>query len=353
MKKIYQMLSIFAFAIFPLAIYSQDDSLSVDKQHMSEVIEGHLASLEGWRKGDVLIRWTKSAQGRHFRSVKQEDGTSRRVYMEGPDAMSVVVRGDLLFRVVFDFDEQRALVINRNEHEERLFDGLDNDAGRPIRRNDDRVLLYDKSNNRVLARLEAGAIHGFPGVPPSVDEMISSWGVPNIKALGGSQSLADSWEAMPRIRHQYELSGSVDAIAKITNIGKNRHQVESHFGVPSFRGRFLVDWDTARNVPLKLVVYHSVDEDATPVETYTTEWTSIDGHFLPAYARKWEKGSQSFGSRSFYLEEDETFEMHWFSFNEELPEELFDEKLLHDRRKLDELLSEDVFEKKSEEKRDP
>jgi hypothetical protein len=273
--------------------------------------------------------------------------------MEGPDAMSVVVRGDLLFRVVFDFDEQRALLINRNEYEERLFDGLDNDAGRPIRRNDDRVLLYDKPNNRVLARLEAGAIHGYPGVAPSVEEMISSWGVPNIKGLGGSECLSDLWEAMPDTRHQYELSGSVDAIAKVTNIGQNRHQVDSHFGVPSFRGRFLVDWDTARNVPLKLVVYHSVREDATPVKTYTTEWTSIDGHYVPAYARKWEKGSWPFGGRNFYLEEDEVFEMHWFSFNEELPEKLFDEKLLHDRKKLDELLNEEVFEKRSDEKREP
>lgn len=41
---------------------------------------------------------------------------------------------------------------------------------------------------------------------------------------------------------------------------------------------------------------------------------------------------------------DVTIDVHWFSFNEDLPDELFEEEVLADRKKLDELLSQEVFE---------
>jgi hypothetical protein len=40
-----------------------------------------------------------------------------------------------------------------------------------------------------------------------------------------------------------------------------------------------------------------------------------------------------------------TMELHWFSFNQPLPDDLFEESILSDRKKQDELMSKDVFEK--------
>ncbi len=108
---------------------AKQDGLSVDKQHIAEVIESHLAALEGWRKGDFLLRTSESGNGRYFK-LEEQDLTGFEVkYVNGPEAMSTVTRVDLVVRMIFDLDQEKVLIINQVENEKRIFNGLDEEIG--------------------------------------------------------------------------------------------------------------------------------------------------------------------------------------------------------------------------------
>lgn len=106
-------------------LVDKQEGLSVDRQHVAQVIESHLAALEGWRKGDFLLRISESGDGRYFKLEEQDLAGFEVKYVNGPEAMSTVTRIDILARVIFDLDQEKALIINRGENEERIFNGLD------------------------------------------------------------------------------------------------------------------------------------------------------------------------------------------------------------------------------------
>lgn len=54
-RKFNDLLGLFWVFMASSMLVAQDD-LSLNKEHMSGVVEAHLASLEGWRIADVLIR---------------------------------------------------------------------------------------------------------------------------------------------------------------------------------------------------------------------------------------------------------------------------------------------------------
>lgn len=110
-----------------------------------------------------------------------------------------------------------------------------------------------------------------------------------------------------------------------------------------FPGQYVIDWDVKRNVPLKFVSYHAPPNRFPPVVTANVDWATVDGQVVPASARLSKRNNSHYLDREFQVSIETTVEIHWFSFNQPLPEERFDQQILHDRTKLDELLSEDVF----------
>lgn len=335
-------LAAFVFAV-PSAAFTQDISLSVDKEHMAGIVAAHTASLEGWRAGDVLIRYNKTGDAKNIRFGEKIAGVAEQIEVVGPDAMSVVTRDNSLFRLVFDFDDQRALVINRCEREERGFNGLDEEI-MPARINvDDRVLLYDKTVNRAFTRLEAGVIHRVANnnLPPLI-QMLHSMNVPDLRYFGCGEISYWNFEFL---RSQIEFSGNVRRMHEIENVGKERYRVTVRAeGEEPFVRQYAIDWDVQRFVPVKFVSYDYLPPGGKPTQIATVNWRSIDGQFVPQSARFTLRKYPQYFDRIFALTEEIEVEIHWFSFNTKLPEELFDEKLLHDRKKLDELLNIDVFE---------
>jgi hypothetical protein len=87
------------------------------------------------------------------------------------------------------------------------------------------------------------------------------------------------------------------------------------------------------------------------VHTATVDWRSYEGNYLPKFARLSQRSIPEYANQTFQLIEETTVEIHWYSFNKEPLAEFFDEKLLHDRKKLDEMLNTDVFEDLSKEDR--
>ncbi len=318
-------------------VQGQTTGLSVDKDHMSGVAEAHLATLEGWRKGDVLIRYSTTGNGRFI----NEEG-----YVEGPDAVSVVVREDYLARFIFDLDSERTLVINRREREEQLFNALDEELQPPVILVDHRILLYDKTANLQLEKKDAGVISRAAKMRP-FQEMLASMGVPDLRSWGCV--VRTNWD-FDRLRTSIEFNNAVHNIEQLIHVGGDVYRIiaKDLEGTRGFGGQYATDWDVKRNVPVKFVVHHVAPSEGSgnPVITISVKWKSMDGNFVPESSRMSRRSIRPYIGRNFHVEEETTTEVHWFSFNTELSNDVFDEKLLGDRNRLDELLNTDVFDDK-------
>jgi len=342
-----------SLAIFATVVIAQDNKLSVDKDHMVGVIEAHMANVESWRSGDFLLRIRDDGTGRYCRP---DAGPGESLYVEGPDAMSLISRGDRLHRVVFDFDQQRLLIINRMEIELQVFDALDEDVGEAEKRNDDRVVLLDMTKGIGLSRLKPAIVHRIEGGRMrSPEQFFASWGIPEIRLLGCSALASAPWSDT-HFRLPLDQLRNLDSIEEILHVGDDRYQVFSRHDVnPENRRsgfRTYIDWDVQRHVPRKFAIYNGYSlEDlpgaTKPQWTSTADWKLIDGNCVPVSARHSRTMIRSVYGRYFRISEETTIDLHWFSINSELSDDLFDEKILHDRKKLDELLSEEVFDKNS------
>ncbi len=320
-------------------VHAQTTGLSVDKEHLSGISEAHFAYLEGWQTGDLLIRSATTGNGRYITEGE----------VEGPDAMSVVIRLDYLSRVVFDYDLERALVINRCKREVRLFNALDEEVQRPAISGDHRVLLYDKTANLDLKINEAGEIQRESKLS-EFRSVLPSMGVPGVQSWGCGES--SRWN-LESLRRGIEFSSDVHNMASLENVGKNVYRLIAKDLAGErgdFRWQYETDWDVQRNVPVKYVAYHGPPGKHGPVSSSSAKWKLIDDCFVPESASSSRRSIERFAERRFHLKEETTADVHWFSFNSELSKELFSENLLHDREKLDELLNTDVFEDKPKDK---
>ncbi|MBL8889848.1 MAG: hypothetical protein JNL67_07695 [Planctomycetaceae bacterium] len=329
---------------------AQEKQLSVDREHLVGVIEAHLASLEGWRSGDFLFRSISNGEGKRIVAGETIRGVVQPKVVVGPDAFSVVIREDLLQRVVFDLDKQRALVINRCEIEERVFNGLDEEVGRPIIRLDDRVLLYE-FDKHIFVRQKAGEIQKTRNQPTMV-QMLTSFGVPDVRYFGVNEG-PFGWS--DDVRWRLEYFGNAFGLSEFSNTGQDRYrvvlrkqEVKESERQPTDEGQYAIDWDLSCNVPVRFVSHHCSPEACRAAVVADVKWGSHEGNFLPEFARVSHYSHRSYASRNIELSEEKTIDVHWFSFNQELKPELFDVNLLHDRKKLDEMLNTDVFEKSSD-----
>ncbi|MDP1563137.1 MAG: hypothetical protein Q8M16_17295 [Pirellulaceae bacterium] len=323
-------------------VFGQTQALSVDKPHIPGVAESHLASLEAWRTGDMLIRYSTAGEGK---LIADEVGE-----VIGPDALSLVVQEYYLSRFVFDFESERVLVIKRVEREERLFNALDEEIRQPVRTSGNRVMLYDKIANYELQRIHAGEIRRSEIKVPISGSIgcIGRMGVLDLRHLGCVEGINWDFDAL---REQVRFNNSVDNIEQITHIAKDVYRiVAKDLEMKRYRGRYVTDWDVQRNVPVRFESHH-VPDSTNPVRITTVDWKSIDGLFVPESARMSRRSIATHADREFHLREETTVDVHWFSLNTELPAELFAEALIHDRKKLDEMLNTDVFEDPSKEDR--
>jgi hypothetical protein len=320
-------------------VHGQVSDLAADKRYLREVVEAHLANLEGWQRFDVLLRYDMVGHGRLY----EDDGA----FLSGPSSMSVEVRKKGLVRLVVDFERDCVLILNRKEDEAQIFDSLDQERGDPIRRSDDRMVVVDKSRRIGVGRNLPGGAAEMIEIPP-IESLLREFSVPNLKAFGTGYSW-DSWRSTVLI-DSLNYQSQPDFISSVSNVGKERYQVrldgKSSNRESENQPRAFIDWDYSDNIPIKYVIYPS-KSSTKPTTLETVEWKKVNGSALPHTSRRSFSSTDAFDNGlKFYVEYEQTTELHWFSFNEELADELFDPNLLKDRAKVDELLSDSVFEKK-------
>jgi hypothetical protein len=86
--------------------------------------------------------------------------------------------------------------------------------------------------------------------------------------------------------------------------------------------------------------------EAEPISVGTADWISRGNMNLPRTVRISQGKIGSIDDRQFSFQQETTIDVHWFSINEELPQESFDEAVVHDRALLDKLLSDEILDAK-------
>ncbi len=206
---------------------------------------------------------------------------------------------------------------------------------------DNRILLFDKTKGIGLSRLKPGEIHRLRELP-ELTTLFAHWGVMDVRGLGFTP--VGLWNTN-RLKNRVQMIGNIDRIKTITNVGENRYRVLSEeVNGSAVPWRAYVDWDLQQNVPLEYKYYVSNKDGVPPTKTGTAEWKSIDGNILPVSSRLSNRDIKKVEGNRFMTRTDVAIDVHWFSFNQDLPDELFEEGILSDRKKLDELLSQEVFE---------
>jgi hypothetical protein len=329
--------------IFPLPnVQGQVHELVNDKNHIRGVMESHLANLDGWETGDVLVRYESKGFGLRV----DPEGT-----VKGPDSFSVAIKRKGLIRLRFDFERERALIINRKEEERRIFNSVDEEISEPSYWSDDRMVSFDAPRNICIGRLRPGKVHRLKN-QVSIESLLHEFGVPNLKAFGTVYS-NDAWRN-EILTNTLRNHMQPELMKSISHVGHNRYQVfvlgKPRTGQESGGFRVYTDWDVSNNVPVKVVNYYGAEQDSAarssrPWATETVMWQEINSNALPVKSSRSHFSPYKLaGELQFDVEFEQTTNLHWFSFNEELADDDFDPILLEDSKQIDELLSESVFE---------
>jgi hypothetical protein len=324
------------------AAVAQENQFSLDKDHMLGVAEANFNRFASWETGDVLIRVRISGSG----PLTAGDSA----YASGPDAATALNERILTQRFIFDFRGERFLGMTSQDEETRLFDYLDNEVKNklfPSRSHREKAFLTDETKQIRIASDDGRAFYKLSG-NPSREAVFARFGILQIKGLGIA-SWMRTWQESELERIYSRLFNS-DVLESVTHVGADRYRTFSR--IPDANSnvggsRIVVDWDVVNCVPVAHYGYPGFKDDARPpLYSLRIEWQEINSQMVPLKLR--EHNRRFFMTRSgleFVLDEEREVDFHWFSINDDLPDELFDEARLQEPGRTAELLAEHQFNK--------
>jgi hypothetical protein len=338
--RLLKMVCLISLLVSNPRAYSQDE-FSVDKEHLAGVVGAHLLSLEGWRTGDFLVRVSTNGSGRFFRWEENQDNMEvddKIRFVEGVNASTVDFQSDLLYRVVFDFDSERCLIVGNVREVATVLDALDRAMDPIVRKKNTIFLLNDVESGAWQIRPD-GKMYNSKQVK-SVSYALFVANVPDIRFLGWNLPL--TWDC-DRLRTRLG-DMRTEAIQEVRHVGQDVYQLRIKSSIEGVSN--LTRWDVSRNLPVSYWI--GTDRDKTTGSEGAAKWSEIDGLPVPVSSRFMNAHSSSFGSRDYSMKNEVAVDIHWFSLNQELSDEFFQKDLLSDQKKLDELLNQNVFEKQAD-----
>jgi len=317
--------------------------VTVDKSHMSGLFAAHAARIESWRQGDVLIKVNSSGSGGLF-GVRP-----------GPDDQELLTEETGYTRFIFDLDRKKFLVAKRTQGTATVFDGLGNQLGDPVQAGVNKVGIYDAERGLCLLKESDGKVQDLMRIMRSEHVFIGMAGVNVFMGLGFNWQPQKGWYSQSDIWRDVSEYEHVDAIRSIDNIGQNRYQVLSVVETPG-RGpggtRIFTEWDVKRQVPVHFTHYAGVKSDPEkpfslrPNTSHSAEWGEFHGEWLPKLARGMARQAVLFQGKDYGNKLEFEIQVHWFSLNQEIPDETFDVEVLRDVDKQTALLDPSCFEEK-------
>jgi hypothetical protein len=325
-------------------LYGQTE-LTVDAKYMSGLFQAHQATIDSWRTGDVLIKFRISGTGQ------------QRFLPPGPDSKTLVTEAEGYVRFTFDFDKKRFLVVNRRKQVSNLFDGLGDEIGRPTHSADDSAGVCDLGQRIVLVRSAEGGIRDIARITRDENDFLGTLQAPLVMGVGCCHYPLLKWQPLNRLHAAIGIYGYVDVIKSVKHVGKDRYRATSSVVTKVGQAggsRVETEWDAKRQVPVSYSHFAGPEADpAVPfsevaLATTLAEWTEMDGHLLPSLGRGSMRVPVDFNDIGFGVQYEYEMAFHWFSINEEIPQETFDIELLKDFPRLMELVDGKCFEDISE-----
>ncbi len=323
------------------SVAAGQSDLTVDKSHMSGLFEVHAARIESWRQGDVLIKVKSSGSGGLFGVPP------------GPDKEELLTEETGYTRFIFDLDKKKFLVVKRTKGTATVFDGLGNQLGDPVQAGVNSVGIYDAERGLCLLKRSDGKIQDLMRIMRSDEMFIGMAGVNSFMGLGFKPQPQEGWRSQSNIWQDLSRDGHVDAIRSIENIGQNRYRVLSLVELPGHGPggtRTITEWDVKRQVPVHFTRYAGVASDPeklfslNPRASHLAEWGEFHGEWLPKLARGMAKQAVLFQGKDYGNKLEFEIQIHWFSLNQEIPDETFDVEVLRDVDKQTALLDPSCFE---------
>ncbi len=323
-------------------VFAQSD-LTVDKSHMSGLFAAHAARIESWRQGDVLIKVKSSGSGGLIGVPP------------GPDDQELLTEESGYTRFIFDLDKKKFLVVKRTQETATVFDGLGNQLGDPVKAGVNSVGIYNAEHGLCRLKGSDGKVQDLMRIMRSEHVFIGMAGVNLFMGLGFNWQPQKGWRSQSDIWRDVSEYGHVDTIRSIDNIGQNRYQVLSVVERPgSVPGgtRIFTEWDVKRQVPVHFTHYTGVKSDPEkpfslhPDTSHLAEWGKFHGEWLPKLARGLAGQTVRFQGKQFANDLEFEIQIHWFSLNQEIPDETFDVEVLRDVDKQTALLDPSCFEEK-------
>lgn len=318
--------------------FSQTVDLTVDIDHLNGVLAAHRANLDAWNSADVVFRFKQSGSGRL---------TNKEGYVAGPDAMSVVHESEYVCRFSFDRERQLFRVVKRKSGEIQVFDSLDQPVTDPKRTWSESAGIVDRDASVQLAK-ERGQLYEMQG-DVDFEKFVAAFSIPTLTLCGLGLGEGQDW-ADERIDSHFDRFSAQDLIRSVSNVGRDRYRIET-IGKNSMFVQ--LDLDISRMVPVRVANYRRRPDGSADQLLFVRncDWKPVGKMFLPIRDRGKSMSWLYEEGLSFVVDYETEFDAHWYSFNEELPAEMFDPEQLRSVTVLNELLSEKPLEDDS--KKDP
>jgi hypothetical protein len=325
---------------------TQETDSNLGEEHLLGVIEAHFANLASWDTGDVLVRVRTTGSG-------TPEGAAIPI---GAEIASTVFEQTGVMRFTFDFPRKRFVGVISREREIHVFDALDNEINEkpfPERHRFIDSFLIDESRSLAVVRGRTGQFYQLkPSDKPFIEIVRDRFGVLNFKGAGIGPTADSSWNEQ-QLKTCLDLLFNADVIEKVSHVGKDQYRTFSRVSLPAVnvKGyRRTVDWDVVYGVPVRFSEYAGYDDDAqASTNSAQAEWFELNSQMMPRRIREnRRKVLNSMSGRQFIVDQESEVDFHWFSINEQLPDDLFEERQFKEPGRIARLLSEHQFENLTE-----
>jgi hypothetical protein len=282
--------------------------------------DAYLSNLLAWEKGDCLIRVATNLDSIDIEGANDEPG-------------DIVSESIQLHRFRFDNTQQKYFYVHVDNVDIALIAMPDSDTD-VVETSRQRIQGFVFNENGKFGR-------SFPrkvvklNTNLSANDAFRKMNVPELR-MTGLLKYGNSIDFVGIEAVLNKLSTG-QGIVEIRDIASNKLQIVRETNNPQIQDvvfHTTSTFDTERFVPLKrLIEVTNKRKEDSPRSVYSLEkytWKELNGTMVPIAIQSEDKSSRMVGGTRHVMKRTVDVGVHWFSFNEELPVDAFDEITLHD-----------------------
>lgn len=289
------------------SVYAQDDDeLFSQKREIGSWFDALYANSLGIEKGDVLL-----VQRRSFN------------YSHPSSDLAYLEETKIYHRLVFDSLKNKHLYVRRNVVRQTIIPSAD---AKPIEKNDEKLSGFLIANGKTRFRYFPKSI--VTSNQELIEPMYTQFAIPSLRSVG--------LLTFGGHRNQGKIKQAADRLSsaeEITSIKKRLDNMIVEYSFKSNSGKSTslvkVKFDSTDQMPVSRQIFSiSSKENKHKLSEEFFTWGDLNGVKVPIKVRKKNTDSRTIGESKVYAIQPTETEIHWFSLNSDLPNELFSESNL-------------------------